>query len=53
MTKRCIRIAYKSDTDEKEVKIGRVWPLLGIPRTWVKAHVRRQDPAYAGSFART
>ena len=33
--------------------MGRVGPLLDVPCTQVKAHVCRQDHAYAGLFQRT
>ena len=31
--KKCVRIAYRSETNEKEVKMGKVGPLLGVPCT--------------------
>ena len=46
MTKRGVRIAYRSEIIEKEVKRGRVRPLPGVSRTQVKAYVCKQDPAY-------
>jgi len=53
MTKRCVGIANRSETDEKEVKVGRVGLLPYVSRTQVKAHVHKQDLAYAGPFPRT
>ena len=53
MTKRCVNITCRSDIVEKEVKGGRIRPLPGVSHTWVKAHVRRQDPAYADPSPRT
>ena len=47
MIKRGVRIAYRSEIVEKEVKNGRVRPLPSVSRTQVKAHVRKQEPAYA------
>ena len=47
MTKRGVRISYKSETMEKELKFSRVRPLPSASHTWVKAHIRRQDPVYA------
>ena len=41
-----VRIAYRSETIEKEVKIGRVRPLLSVSRMRVKARICRQDPAF-------
>ena len=41
MTKKCVRIAYRSETNEKEEKMGRIGPLLGVPYTWVKSHEHR------------
>ena len=41
MTKRGVRIAYRSGIDEKEVKMGRVGFLPSVSRMWVKAHIRR------------
>ena len=46
MTKRFASMAYRGKTTKKEVKMGRVGPLPDVPRTRVKAHVRRQDPTY-------
>ena len=43
-------IAYKSETDEKEMKMGRVGLLPGISRAQVKARVCRQDPVFAVLF---
>ena len=53
MTKRCVGIANRSQTDEKEVKVGRVGLLPYVSRTQVKAHVHKQDLAYAGPFLHT
>ena len=39
MTKRGIRIAYRSGRVERERKMGRVRPLPNISRTQVKAHI--------------
>ena len=50
MTRRCVRIAYRSETDEKEMKIGRVGLLPSISRTQVKARVRKQDLVFAVLF---
>ena len=41
MTTRGVRIAYRSETVEKEVKMSKVRPLPSVSRTRVKAHVRR------------
>jgi len=41
MTKRGVRIAYRSETIEKEVKMGRVESLPSVPCIRVKAHVCR------------
>ena len=38
MTKRGVRIAYRSETIEIEVKKGRVRPLLGVSLMPIKAH---------------
>ena len=38
MTKRRVRIAYRSETIEIEVKKGRVRPLLGVSLMPIKAH---------------
>ena len=35
------------------MKMGKVELLLDVSRTWVKAHVHRQDPTYTGPFPRT
>ena len=48
MTNRGVRIAYRSETIEKEVKMGRVRPLTSVTHMWVKAYVHRQNPAYTG-----
>ena len=53
MTKRCVRIVYRSKTDEKEVKMGRVGLLPNVSRTQVKTHIQRQDPVHAGPFPHT
>ena len=53
MTKRGIRIAYRSETVERKVKMGRVRPLLSTSCTLVKTHVHKQDPAYASPSPRT
>ena len=53
MTKRCVRNAYRSETNEKEVKIVRVGLLPSVSHMQVKAHVHRQDPAYASPFLHT
>ena len=50
MTRRCVRIAYRSETDEKEMKMGRVGLLPGTSRAQVKASVRRQDPVFVVLF---
>ena len=39
--KRGVRIAYRSERVEKEVKMGRVRPLPSVSRTQVKAHIHR------------
>ena len=39
--KKGVRIAYRSEGVEKEVKMGRVRPLSSVSRTRVKAHVHR------------
>ena len=52
MTKRGVRIAYRSEIVEKEVKMGRVRPLPSVPRMQVKAHICRQDLAYVGQNPR-
>ena len=51
MTKKCVKIAYRSEIDKKEVKIGRVGLLPSISHTRVKAYVGRKL-AYAGPFPR-
>ena len=48
MTKRFVTIAYRNETSEKEMKTGLVELLLDVLHKRVKAHLRRQDPAYAG-----
>ena len=53
MTKRDVRIAYRSETVEIEMKRGRVRSLLSVSRMQVKAHVHKQDPAYAGPLPHT
>ena len=53
MTKRDVRIAYRSETVEIEMKRGRVRPLLSVSRMQVKAHVHEQDPAYVGPLPHT
>ena len=53
MTKRDVRIAYRSETVEIEMKRGRVRPLLSVSRMQVKTHVHKQDPAYAGPLPHT
>ena len=50
MTKRSVIIANGGEMVEKGVKVGRVGLLLGVSRTWIKAHARRQDPTYLGPF---
>ena len=50
MTKMCVSIAWGSETGEKLVKMGRARLLPSGSHMQVKAHVRGQDPAYAGSF---
>ena len=49
MTKKCVKIAYRSEIDKKEVKIGRVGLLPSISHTRVKAYVGRKL-AYTGPF---
>ena len=39
--KKSVRIAYRSEIVEKEVKMGKVRPLPSISRMWVMAHIRR------------
>ena len=39
--KRGVRIAYRSERVEKEVKMGRVRPLPSVSHTQVKAHIHR------------
>ena len=39
MTKRGVKIAYGSEIVEKEVKMGRVRPLLGVSTRRVKVHI--------------
>ena len=41
MTTRGVRIAYRSEIVEKEVKMSKVRPLPSVSHTRVKAHVRR------------
>ena len=53
MTKRGVRIAYRSEIAEREGKIGRVKPLPSVSHTRDKAYVRWQGPAYAGPSPRT
>ena len=48
MTKRGVKVAHRSETIEKEVKMGRVRPLTSVTHMWVKAYVHRQNPAYTG-----
>ena len=48
MAKKGVRIAYRSETIEKEVKMGRVRPLLSVSHTQVKTNIRRREPAYVG-----
>ena len=52
MTKWDVRIAYRSEKVEREVKMSKVGPLLSVSRMQVKAHARRQDPAYANLSSR-
>ena len=47
MTKRGVKVAHRSETIEKEVKMIRARPLPGVSRTRVKTHLHRQDPVYA------
>ena len=47
MTKRCVRIANRSETGEKEVKTGKVRLLPNVSCMRVKAHVH---PTYVGPF---
>jgi len=47
MTKRGVKVAYRCETIEKEVKMIRARPLPGVSRTWVKTHLHKQDPVYA------
>ena len=53
MTKRGVRIAYRSEIAEREGKIGKVRPLPSVSHTRDKAYVRWQGPAYAGPSPRT
>ena len=53
MTKRCVRIAYGSETIEKGVKMGRVGFLPSVSCTRIKAHACRQNSAYVGPFPLT
>ena len=53
MTKKGVKITDRSETVEREVKMGRVKPLPGVSRTRVKAHVRKQDLGYASPSPRT
>lgn len=48
MAKRGVRIAYRRETVEKEVKMGRVRPLPSVSCTQVKTHICKWDLAYAG-----
>ena len=50
MKKRCVRIANRSETGEKKVKMGRVGLLPSVSHMRVKAHVR---PVYVGPFPHT
>ena len=53
MTKGGVRIAYRIETVEKEVKMGKVRLLPSVLCRWVKAYVRRQDLAYTGQNPHT
>ena len=53
MTKRCVRIAYGSETIEKGVKMGRVGLLPSVSCTRIKAHTCRQNSTYVGPFLLT
>ena len=53
MMKSGVRIAYRSETVEREMKMGKVRPLSSVSGTQVKAHIHGQDPVYAGPSPHT